>query len=468
MSTSASLQQSALAAEGGDFQRATCTKRLKSNEGGSILKKSSSISDLAGLTLTKSASASKLPQTVEPSDRPVTPKVQFNEAELIKLVQERNVDKLSKPLFKKGLKRSAQSCPDLASLDDTTLSDSLDEIFVEDAKNAPASSKSRRKVMPPIPVDHIPAFDSKKLNRIISCPEFLDVYENLHTDDERKGRRLARNRASARLRRQRKRLMTDILEVNVKKLEKQIETIKSMNVAAEKLNPMKMSNLGVDMNHPDFQDTQRRETVVYDILKNLRANIDCLCADAFRLAVLGWVGGNPEVCRSSWQAFDHDRVQYREIEELRKELISVLELSPGQVEQLGNLEKEHGGAHEFSFAVFLKQSLFMCSEQRLHQHPLLDSIMSDFINLCQDGQKKKFLTWSAKNVIAINSLNFCDNNPPKNQSRALLTLQSNCSLLDGSKFNNLPSAEYFPSSSPQLGVDQSAPVFFFGGRDSMY
>ena len=107
MSTSASLQQSALAAEGGDFQRATCTKRLKSNEGGSILKKSSSISDLAGLTLTKSASASKSPQTVEPSDRPVTPKVQFNEAELIKLVQERNIDKLSKPSFKKGLKRSA-------------------------------------------------------------------------------------------------------------------------------------------------------------------------------------------------------------------------------------------------------------------------------------------------------------------------------------------------------------------------
>jgi len=180
------------------------------------------------------------------------------------------------------------------------------------------------------------------------------------------------------------------------------------------------------------------------------------------------VGGNPEECRSSCQALGHDRVKSKEIEELRKELISVLELSPGQVEQLGNLEKEHGGAHEFSFAVFLKQSLFVCSDQRLHQHALLDSIMSDFTKLCQDGQKKKFLTWSAKNVIAINGLNFCDSNSPKSESGAPLTLQSNCSLLDGSQFNNLPSAEYFPSSSPQLGVDQSAPVFFFGGRDSMY
>ena len=123
-----------------DFQRATSTKRYKSNEGygtlkNGILKKSSSISDIAGLCLNNSNDNKPLADTtrgVSPdtgvnasnsSNKPTnisrshteSPKVQFNEDELKAIAKSLEKDKKQKP-FRKSLKRSAQSCPDLAAL----------------------------------------------------------------------------------------------------------------------------------------------------------------------------------------------------------------------------------------------------------------------------------------------------------------------------------------------------------------
>ena len=93
-----------------DFQRAASTKRLKTPDAytaGGILKKSNSTPDLAGLTLGAQGGAVPRAETV---------KVQFDEATLTKLAAERAIDKINRPSPRKGLKRSAQSCPDLASL----------------------------------------------------------------------------------------------------------------------------------------------------------------------------------------------------------------------------------------------------------------------------------------------------------------------------------------------------------------
>ena len=45
-----------------------------------------------------------------------SPKVQFNEAELDAIAKSREKEKLKRNPFRKSLKRSAQSCPDLAAL----------------------------------------------------------------------------------------------------------------------------------------------------------------------------------------------------------------------------------------------------------------------------------------------------------------------------------------------------------------
>ena len=45
-----------------------------------------------------------------------SPKVQFNEAELDAIAKNREKEKLKRNPFRKSLKRSAQSCPDLAAL----------------------------------------------------------------------------------------------------------------------------------------------------------------------------------------------------------------------------------------------------------------------------------------------------------------------------------------------------------------
>ena len=45
-----------------------------------------------------------------------------------------------------------------------------------------------------------------------------------------------------------------------------------------------------------------------------------------------------------------------------------------------------------------------------------------------------------------------------------LNLQTNCSRVDGDQFENLPSGQYFPRADDTSNL----PVFFFGGRDSVY
>ena len=89
------------------------------------------------------------------------------------------------------------------------------------------------------------------------------------------------------------------------------------------------------------------------------------------------------------------------IDALRADLIKVLDLSQEQLQKLNLIEKQCASSHEFSFSVFLKQCLFLFAQQRLYEHNLLDTAMESFNQVCQDTQKKKFLTWSGQNVVAI-------------------------------------------------------------------
>ena len=539
-----------------DYQRATSTKRFKAPDGygtlkNGILKKSSSISDIAGLSLNndvnnnqqvspKSSSKSNgnynnlSSGTQSPSGiRSLTesPKVQFNEAQLNAIAKslEKDKKKKKKP-FRKSLKRSAQSCPDLVALaeekgnndsklggsgmmmmmtdeDDYIMGNTASEMNKQKKKAIGKSLKPRRNLtVPRMENDQngkIPAFDPKKLNKIVSCPDFLNVYEGFYTEDERKNRRLARNRASARLRRQRKRLMIDILEAKVRKLETRLDKIKNlkwsgnnnnvdknnvdnkkmttkknnknnnddgnanMNTISDKMtNPIPVRDLGVDLNHPDLLDTNTRNGKVNLLLQGIRGNIDIICADALRSSVLGWVGTDGETTEATLKKIGSED-NIAGIQKLRQELIKILDLTPDQLQKLGEIEKQNAAAHEFSFSVFLKQCVLLFTQQRLHNNPILDDVIAQFGQVCQERQQKKFLTWSGQNVVAISGLDFCGpkiKDIDKTTVLKKLNLQTNCSRVDGDQFENLPSGQYFPRADDTSNL----PVFFFGGRDSVY
>ena len=58
------------------------------------------------------------------------------------------------------------------------------------------------------------------LRAIMSCPDVLTFYQRIQTEDERRRKRLARNRASARQRRLRKKTMVESYEQEVQQRQK--------------------------------------------------------------------------------------------------------------------------------------------------------------------------------------------------------------------------------------------------------
>eukprot|EP00617_Octactis_speculum_P012330 CAMPEP_0185781606 /NCGR_PEP_ID=MMETSP1174-20130828/102982_1 /TAXON_ID=35687 /ORGANISM="Dictyocha speculum, Strain CCMP1381" /LENGTH=791 /DNA_ID=CAMNT_0028471655 /DNA_START=143 /DNA_END=2515 /DNA_ORIENTATION=- len=66
----------------------------------------------------------------------------------------------------------------------------------------------------PMPVDQ-----GNMLRNIISCPDFFSLCQRMHTEDERRRKRLARNRASARLRREKRKSLVETSEQELAQLE---------------------------------------------------------------------------------------------------------------------------------------------------------------------------------------------------------------------------------------------------------
>lgn len=240
-----------------------------------------------------------------------------------------------------------------------------------------------------------------------------------------------------------------------------------MNTISDKMtNPIPVRDLGVDLNHPDLLDTNTRNEKVNLLLQGIRGNIDIICADALRSSVLGWVGTDGETTEATLKKIGSED-NIAGIQKLRQELIKILDLTPDQLQKLGEIEKQNAAAHEFSFSVFLKQCVLLFTQQRLHNNPILDDVIAQFGQVCQERQQKKFLTWSGQNVVAISGLDFCGpkiKDIDKTTVLKKLNLQTNCSRVDGDQFENLPSGQYFPRADDTSNL----PVFFFGGRDSVY
>jgi hypothetical protein len=60
---------------------------------------------------------------------------------------------------------------------------------------------------------------SEEIKQIMRCPDLLSIYQKLQEEDDRRQRRLERNRASARVRREKKKGMVETYEGEVSKLE---------------------------------------------------------------------------------------------------------------------------------------------------------------------------------------------------------------------------------------------------------
>ena len=67
---------------------------------------------------------------------------------------------------------------------------------------------------------------SEDIKQIMRTPDLLSIYQKLQEEDDRRQRRLERNRASARVRREKKKGMVETYEGEVSKLETALNILK--------------------------------------------------------------------------------------------------------------------------------------------------------------------------------------------------------------------------------------------------
>lgn len=68
---------------------------------------------------------------------------------------------------------------------------------------------------------------SEEIKQIMRTPDLLSIYQKLQEEDDRRQRRLERNRASARVRREKKKGMVETYEAEVSKLESSLNMLKN-------------------------------------------------------------------------------------------------------------------------------------------------------------------------------------------------------------------------------------------------
>ncbi|RLN57044.1 hypothetical protein BBJ29_001348 [Phytophthora kernoviae] len=76
------------------------------------------------------------------------------------------------------------------------------------------------------------AMGSEEIKQIMRTPDLLSIYQKLQEEDDRRQRRLERNRASARVRREKKKGMVETYEGEVSKLESSLNLLKSHTFGA--------------------------------------------------------------------------------------------------------------------------------------------------------------------------------------------------------------------------------------------
>jgi hypothetical protein len=294
---------------------------------------------------------------------------------------------------------------------------------------------------------------SSAFKKTISCPDF-SVFEagggiksagssdlklnELATEAERKrARRLARNRASARLRRQRKRSTIENLESKIEKINRMIEKLRAYQFGSglERGSAL-VKNLGAwtQPTKPHTLDERVAGTQYYlkMVCRDLKIMLNNQTVSGLVYCAAGnsLVGGKPE----------HRAIQ--------QELQGVLQLTPEQRAEI----MDPGGA----LAEVGNRYTTLCALLRVavaaDKHKWLDSsiherVRKSFTGIVSEEQDKRYMAWTDRNANAIRLLRFY--RPTEDEKK-------------GSDRTSKVVRSYWRP------VSHKKPLFFFGGKGSVY
>lgn len=261
---------------------------------------------------------------------------------------------------------STVSCPDFS-----------DQVLPPPIPNPLPPTPTAPSSMPPPPPPPPTLPPVKPSQRSMSLPDMTSY--GAQQEEEKRQKRLARNRASARLRRLRKKNLVDAYETEVGILEKTLAQLSSHEWGQGEDHPRALVEaLSMDRGQQVLTKEERQQAAA-DILQQQIDFVAMLEASMQEQYVLSQVGG-----------------------EDFQDLAEHLQLTPQQVEQLQAASA--GWQDEWNALQTVKTSLLAMRDNGWLWNEGSSAIAEEFLAILHKNQVSKFLLWADHNVEAIDEL----------------------------------------------------------------
>lgn len=228
---------------------------------------------------------------------------------------------------------------------------------------------------------------------------YQNTLANANEEEEKRKKRLARNRASARLRRLKKKNLVDSYEGEVGVLEASLSKLRAHQWGAEDSSNHEalIEALSMERGQQPLTSEKRRE-LISSIVNQQREQV----ANLLDCQLESWILSELANAQSS----DSNVMQQNdpELDQLTSELQSVLSLSP---EQLARIQKSSKGSScEIKDLYAIDDCLKSIQDNNWLLDEGVDEISSQFTSILNPAQLSKFLLWSDHNADAIEKLDY--------------------------------------------------------------
>ncbi|KAL4086364.1 hypothetical protein PRIC1_014491 [Phytophthora ramorum] len=236
---------------------------------------------------------------------------------------------------------------------------------------------------------------SEEIKQIMRTPDLLSIYQKLQEEDDRRQRRLERNRASARVRREKKKGMVETYEGEVSKLESSLNMLKSHEFGtgnAEELATALEYSSGEHLRHAQMSKDAKMELMARILGQHSRDTDAIRRANAENQALIAVGSDNSEFSLSL-------RAQLGLTDEQCQQLASLVVPTSEEARKLDAIRKCFSAlrAHDWLYV------------------PGIETILHQSRNTMTPQQFQRFLSWSVENQPSIDQLQFVSPSAPESE-----------------------------------------------------
>jgi len=230
------------------------------------------------------------------------------------------------------------------------------------------------------------------------------------TEDDKRKKRLARNRASARLRRMKKKNLVDTYEVEVGVLESSLEKLRTHQWGAGHADVL-LEALSMERGQQSLPAATQTH-LLREILAQQREQVANLREAQAEMTTLAWLARRGGATPGT----DAAPEQKDEEEQIAKELAEVLRLTPAQQAQLQ--QATEGADDEYRALATIDTCLETLQDHDWLMNTGVEECTDIFSSILNPQQFNKFLIWTDHNSEAIEQLDYINapptDSPPSN------------------------------------------------------